>query len=143
MRVFIRPRLKYLIAIRCIISPYAPNPEFSSGKHCTNAHSASIRSLLHFLVYSYLTNVLRPAAHRKTTHKGGCSCCIGRQQKKSVKTVEEHLARGIIVIVNGHSKAISDKEVAHKQAAVNRGNALVKRRPRTSLLFYIVRADFV
>ncbi|KAG2354198.1 ribosomal protein S7 domain-containing protein [Suillus spraguei] len=89
-------------------------------------------------------NVLRPAAlTEKQRIRAGALAVLVASKNKSVKTVEEHLARGIIVIVNGHSKAISDKEVAHKQAAVNRGNALVKRRPRTSLLFYIVRADFV
>ncbi|KAG2755815.1 ribosomal protein S7 [Suillus brevipes Sb2] len=45
---------------------------------------------------------------------------------KSGKTVEERLAREIIAAVNGDSKTIADKELAHRQAMVNRGNALVK-----------------
>ncbi|KAG1862776.1 hypothetical protein DFJ58DRAFT_775067 [Suillus subalutaceus] len=47
-------------------------------------------------------------------------------KNKSGRTVEERLAREIIAVVNGDSKANTDKELAHKQTVVNRGNALVK-----------------
>ncbi|KAG1780429.1 ribosomal protein S7 domain-containing protein [Suillus placidus] len=72
-------------------------------------------------------NVVRPAAlTEKQRIRAGVHAVLAASKNKSGKTVEERLAREIIAVVNGDSKAITDKELAHKQAMVNRGNALVK-----------------
>ncbi|KAG1828649.1 hypothetical protein EV424DRAFT_1384626 [Suillus variegatus] len=58
-------------------------------------------------------NAVRPAA---LTQK--------QRIRAGIHTVlTKRLAREIIAIVNGDSKAISDKELAHKQARVNRGKS--------------------
>lgn len=70
---------------------------------------------------------MRPAAlTEKQRIRAGISAVLAASKNKSGKRVEERLAREIIAVVNGDSKAIADKELAHKQAMVNRGNALVK-----------------
>ncbi|KAG1753181.1 ribosomal protein S7 domain-containing protein [Suillus lakei] len=72
-------------------------------------------------------NVVRPAALTENQRiRAGVHVVLATSKNKSGKTVEERLAREIIAVVNGDSKAITDKEVAHKQAMVNRANALVK-----------------
>ncbi|KAG1902884.1 ribosomal protein S7 domain-containing protein [Suillus fuscotomentosus] len=72
-------------------------------------------------------NVVRPAAlTEKQRIRAGIHAVLAASKNKSGKTVEERLAREIIAVVNGDSKAIADKELAHKQAMVNRGNALAK-----------------
>lgn len=72
-------------------------------------------------------NVVRPAAlTEKQRIRAGVHAVLAASKNKSGKTVEERLAREIIAVVNGDSKAITDKELMHKQAMVNRGNALVK-----------------
>ncbi|OAX39135.1 ribosomal protein S7 [Rhizopogon vinicolor AM-OR11-026] len=72
-------------------------------------------------------NVVRPAAlTEKQRVRAGVHAVIAASKNKNGKTLEERLAREIIAVVNGDSKAITDKELAHKQAMVNRGNALVK-----------------
>lgn len=70
---------------------------------------------------------MRPAAlTEKQRIRAGINAVLAASKNKSGKRVEERLAREIIAVVNGDSKAIADKELAHKQAMVNRGNALVK-----------------
>lgn len=70
---------------------------------------------------------MRPAAlTEKQRIRAGVHAVLAASKNKSGKTVEERLAREIIAVVNGDSKAITDKELMHKQAMVNRGNALVK-----------------
>ncbi|KAG2160132.1 ribosomal protein S7 domain-containing protein [Suillus bovinus] len=72
-------------------------------------------------------SVVRPAAlTEKQRVRAGIHAVLSASKNKSGKTVEERLAREIIAVVNGDSKAIADKELAHKQAMVNRGNALVR-----------------
>ncbi|KAG1847551.1 hypothetical protein DFJ58DRAFT_730159 [Suillus subalutaceus] len=60
--------------------------------------------------------------------------------KKEWEDVEERLARETIAIVNGDSKTITDKELAHKQAMVNKGNAL-KRSPVWFLMRFFANLD--
>ncbi|KAJ8583217.1 ribosomal protein S7 [Rhizopogon salebrosus TDB-379] len=72
-------------------------------------------------------NVVRPAAlTEKQRVRAGVHAVVAASKNKSGKTLEERLAREIIAVVNGDSKAITDKELAHKHAMVNRGNALVR-----------------
>jgi small subunit ribosomal protein S7 len=66
-------------------------------------------------------NVVRPAAlTEKQRIRAGVHAVLAASKNKSGKTVEERLAREIIAVVNGDSKAITDKELMHKQAMVNR-----------------------
>ena len=66
-------------------------------------------------------NVVRPAAlTEKQRVRAGIHSVLSASKNKSGKTLEERLAREIIAVVNGDSKAITDKELAHKHAMVNR-----------------------
>lgn len=66
-------------------------------------------------------NVVRPAAlTEKQRIRAGVHAVLAASKNKNGKTLEERLAREIIAVVNGDSKAITDKELAHKQAMVNR-----------------------
>ncbi|KAG1822517.1 ribosomal protein S7 domain-containing protein, partial [Suillus subaureus] len=66
-------------------------------------------------------DVVRPAAFtEKQNMRAGAHAVLAASKNNSGKTVEERLAREIIAIVNGDNKAIADKELAHKQAMVNR-----------------------
>lgn len=69
-------------------------------------------------------NAVRPAAlTQKQRIRAGIHTVLTVSKNNSGKTVEKRLAREIIDIVNGDSKAISDKELAHKQARMNRGKS--------------------
>ncbi|KAG1773772.1 hypothetical protein EDD22DRAFT_946647 [Suillus occidentalis] len=72
-------------------------------------------------------NVVRPVAltERQRT-RAGVHALLTASRNKSGKTVDERLAPGFIAVINGDSEAITDKELSHKYAMVNRGNALVK-----------------
>lgn len=64
---------------------------------------------------------MRPAAlTEKQRVRAGVYAVLAASKNKNGKTLEERLAREIIAVVNGDSKAITDKELAHKQAMVNR-----------------------
>ncbi|KIK43012.1 hypothetical protein CY34DRAFT_82530, partial [Suillus luteus UH-Slu-Lm8-n1] len=66
-------------------------------------------------------NVIRPAVlTEKQRIRVGISALLAASKNKSGKRMEERLAREIIAVVNRDSKAIADKELANKQAMVNK-----------------------
>ncbi|KAG1870684.1 hypothetical protein DFJ58DRAFT_764117 [Suillus subalutaceus] len=72
-------------------------------------------------------NDVRPAVLPEKQHiRAIVHAVLVTSKNKSGRMVEERLTREIIAVVNGDSKANTDKELAHKQTVVNRGNALVK-----------------
>ncbi|KAG1854236.1 hypothetical protein F4604DRAFT_1802978 [Suillus subluteus] len=73
------------------------------------------RRYLSFAMLSSLLLLLSGGYHRSA-----------QERTTGGRTVEERLSREIIAVVNGDSKANTDKELAHKQTMVNRANALVK-----------------
>lgn len=65
-------------------------------------------------------NVVRPATFtEKQLVKADVYVVLAASKNKSGKTMEERLAREIITVVNGDSKAIIDRELAQKQAIAN------------------------
>ncbi|KAG1887163.1 hypothetical protein F4604DRAFT_1720624, partial [Suillus subluteus] len=71
-------------------------------------------------------NDVRPAVLPEKQHiRAIVHAGLVTSKNKSGRTVEERLAREIIAVVNGVSKANTDKELAQTNCG-NRGNALVK-----------------
>ncbi|KAG1773832.1 hypothetical protein EDD22DRAFT_965115 [Suillus occidentalis] len=132
-----KPRLQLQMLHKCLIRQH-PIPFFISsfprilppnhGKHARAKRIVSRTLLYNHALTRAPLSILR---HALITTSPAVKCIsqkrLGKNvQNKSGKRVEERLAREIIAVVNGDSKAIADKELANKQAMVNRGNALVK-----------------
>ncbi|KAG1861810.1 ribosomal protein S7 domain-containing protein [Suillus subalutaceus] len=103
---------------------------FNHGKPARAERVVSrILLYIHALTHAPPLPILRHAlitAIKKQRIRVGVHAVLTATKNKTGKTVEERLAREIIAVVNGDSKVIIDKELAHKQAMFNRGNALVK-----------------
>ncbi|EGN93862.1 hypothetical protein SERLA73DRAFT_126282 [Serpula lacrymans var. lacrymans S7.3] len=72
-------------------------------------------------------NVAKPIAlGEKQRVRTAVQMIIKASEKKNGKTIAERLAREMIAVVQGDSRALEERETIHRFAMVNRGNTLLR-----------------